>query len=250
MKNVEIDKLDAIFIAKHILGKLKISFSEVAEKDIYNCEAEDIKNVLSKIEKMEDTWSYNTKDKSHTFGRKINNEKIKLWSVPSKSAKVLEVMVAFLGSKTILEIGTSAGYSTLHLSAGTKINNGKVYTIELLKTKIDLAKENFKDAKVDNIELLEGEALKILKRWNYGKIDFVFLDADKKNYGKYLKLLLPLMKKNSIIVADNVNDYGYMMEDYLKNVTGTHLPGSKVDERVTSYYLAALDNGLMITKKL
>jgi len=250
MKNIEIEKLDAVFIAKHILKKLEIPFLEAAEKNIYNHETKDIKRVLSKIEKMENTWSYTSQDDTHTFGRKIASEKIKLWSIPSKSAKVLEALVAFLKSRTILEIGTSAGYSTLHLSAGAKINSGKVYTIELLKTKIELAKENFKDARVDNVELLEGEASKILKHWNNGKIDFVFLDADKENYGKYFKLLLPLMRKNSVIVADNVNDYGHMMEDYLKIVTGTHLPGSKVDKRVSSYYLAALDNGLIITKKI
>jgi hypothetical protein len=41
-----------------------------------------------------------------------------------------------------------------------------------------------------------------------------------------------------------------MMEDYLQKITWTHLPKSRVDKRVISYYLAALDNWLIITKKI
>ena len=127
---------------------------------------------------------------------------------------------------------------------------GRVVTIELLKEKADLARSFFEKSKLDNIELLESEASVVLKDWRLGNVDFVFLDADKENYGKYLNQLLPLMKSGAIIVADNVNDYGHLMEDYLQKVTGTHLPQSRADKRVRSYYLAALDNGLIVTKKL
>lgn len=58
------------------------------------------------------------------------------------------------------------------------------------------------------------------------------------------------MRVGGLIVADNINDYGHLMEDYLQKVTGTHLPKSHVDRRVRSFYLAALDNGLMVTKKI
>lgn len=129
-------------------------------------------------------------------------------------------------------------------------NEGKVYTIEILDEKIKLACENFSKSGLENIDLLQGEASEILKKWQKEKIDFVFLDADKENYGKYLDLLLPIMNVGGLIVADNINDYGHMMEDYLQKVNGTHLPKSRTDHRVKSYYLAALDNGLMITKKI
>ena len=98
--------------------------------------------------------------------------------------------------------------------------------------------------------MLHDEASKVLNNWQYGKIDLVFLDADKENYGKYLKQLIPLMSTGGIIIADNINDYGHLMQDYLQKVTGTHLPRSRCDERVISTYVAQLDNGLMITKKI
>lgn len=58
------------------------------------------------------------------------------------------------------------------------------------------------------------------------------------------------MSKNGLIVADNINDYGHMMQDYLQKVTGTHLPESRCDRRVISTYVAQLDNGIMVTKKI
>jgi predicted O-methyltransferase YrrM len=50
-------------------------------------------------------------------------------------------------------------------------------------------------------------------------VDFVFLDADKENYGKYFDLIMPILKVNGLIIADNINDYGHMMEDYLQKIT-------------------------------
>jgi predicted O-methyltransferase YrrM len=113
-----------------------------------------------------------------------------------------------------------------------------------------MARKNFLAANMENINLIEAEASEVLSSWTYGPIDFVFLDADKENYGKYLEQLVPLMPVGGIIVADNINDYGHMMEDYLQRVCGTHLPKTRTDHRVKSYYLAALDNGLLFTKKI
>ena len=250
MDSLNFEKIDAVYISKLILDKLGLEYEKKNENNLLSPKSKELSSAIENIESIENKWGVSVADEAHTFGRKELNEVIKLWSVPKKSAEVLENLVILTGAKNILEIGTSAGYSTLHLASGAKFNNGTVYTIELLKEKIDLAKANFLKSDLGNITLLEGEALKILENWNYGEIDFVFLDADKENYGKYLDLLLPKMKLGSLVVADNINDYGHMMEDYLQRVTGTHLPKSRIDRRVSSYYLAALDNGLMITKKI
>ncbi len=250
MDLLNFEKIDSVYITKLILDKLDFHYEKNNENNLFFSKSSELSSVIKDIESIENKWEINVTNQKHTFGRKELNEIVKLWSVPKKSAEVLENLVILTGAKNILEIGTSAGYSTLHLASGARFNNGNVYTIELLKEKIDLAKANFQKSSLGNIKLLEGEASKILQNWNYGEIDFVFLDADKENYGKYLDLLLPKMKLGSLIVADNINDYGHMMEDYLQRVTGTHLPKSRTDHRVRSYYLAALDNGLMITKKI
>lgn len=248
MTEKEFNQTEAIFIAKQILNKLNISYDE--NNFLADSENPDLEQAISYVEKIEARWQLREKDDSHSFGRKNINEIIRLWSVPKKSALVLKYLVKLTNAKNILEVGTSAGYAVLHLSQGAIKNNGKIFTIELNPEKIKLAKDVFIQAKVNNITLLEGEASKIITGWNKGLLDFVFLDADKENYGKYFEQLIPLMKIGGIIIADNVNDYGHMMLDYLQKVSGTHLPESRCDKRVTSYYLAALDNGLMITKKI
>lgn len=244
-----IEKIDAAAIAEHILDRLSYRYRPLATSKLFPRDRIRERTIV-KIEELEKSWQLKLKDQRFTYGRKHRGEPIRLWSIPSKSALVLQALVALTKAKTIVEIGTSAGYAALHLSAGARANRGTVYTIELLKEKISLAKRYFRDAEATNIKLLRADARRILKGWRFGKIDFVFLDADKENYGAYLDLLLPRMKKDGLIVADNVNDYGHMMQDYLQRVTGTHFAGSRVDKRVTSYYLAALDNGLIITKKL
>ena len=237
---------EAQFIARLILGRLEIN-----EKSDHTLSVPDrYQSVIQKIESLEDIWKLDVDNKEHSFGRKKEGETIGLWSVPKMSAMVLGELVVKTGAKTILEVGTSAGYSTLFLSAGARQTGGKVFTIEILKEKIELAKNHFHQANADNITLIEDEASSVLSHWQNDKIDFVFLDADKENYGKYLDLLIPLMNIGGIIVADNINDYGHFMEDYLQKVSGTHLPESRCDRRVKSTYIAQLDNGLMITKKI
>jgi len=247
MTTEEFNKSEAKFIANLILERL--DFSDVEINSFVNI-PEKYLEVIRSIEDIEKTRFLEISNQSHTFWRKEKNEKIWLWSVPKMSAMVMAELVSTTRSKIILEIGTSAWYSTLFLSAWALTTWWKVYTIELLKEKIDLAKNNFHKANTKNIELIEKEASKALLEWSRDEIDFVFLDADKENYGKYLDILLPKMKIWWIIVADNINDYWHMMENYLQRVSWTHLPKSRCDSRVKSTYIAQLDNWLMITKKI
>jgi predicted O-methyltransferase YrrM len=179
------------------------------------------------------------------------NNSLNLLSVPRTTADVLGYLVLYSNSKNILELGTSAGYSTLHLAKAAKLNQGMVYTIDSSEKKCRIARQNFLKSGLDKrILLVEGDASDILNNWEYEKIDFIFLDADKERYGKYLEKLLPILNIGGLIVADNINDYGHLMEDFLQKVSGTHLPNSRCDQRVKSTYIAQLDNGLMVVKKI
>jgi caffeoyl-CoA O-methyltransferase len=246
----ELELKDTALITKLVLTRLEKTVPDEVVNTLFPEKTEALKNVIEQIASIEDSWEYASADKAHTYGRKHDGEIIKLWSVPAKSAQVLENLVILTGAKTILEIGTSAGYAALHLAQGASITGGTVHTIELLPEKVKLARQNFENAEAENINLIEAEASAVLKDWQFGPIDLVFLDADKENYGKYLEQLVPLMPIGGLIVADNINDYGHMMEDYLQKVCGTHLPKTRTDHLVKSYYLAALDNGLLFTKKI
>jgi caffeoyl-CoA O-methyltransferase len=246
----DIERKDTELLANLVLSRLGVEIEEKNTKKLFPKSTQALEESISSIASIEDTWEHTSADESHTYGRKHKGETIKLWSVPAKSAQVLENLVILTNAKTILEIGTSAGYAALHLSRGAGVTGGTVHTIELLPEKAKLARENFAHAGATNISLIEAEASEVLKNWQHGPIDLVFLDADKENYGRYLDQLVPLMPIGGLIIADNINDYGHMMEDYLQKVCGTHLPKTRTDHRVNSYYLAALDNGLLFTKKV
>jgi caffeoyl-CoA O-methyltransferase len=219
---------EAMFIAKLILDRLNIN---IQNSDITINKSKYLQKTLNEIERLD--------------------KKQNLLSLPPMSANVLSYLLLYSNSKTILELGTSAGYSGLHLANASTYTGGLVQTIEQSDKKIQLAKNNFLESNLNNkITVIESKISKTLNNWNYEKIDFVFLDADKENYGIYLDKLLPIMNFGGIIVADNINDYGHLMEDFLQKVSGTHLLNSRCDKRVRSTYLAQLDNGLMIIKKI
>ena len=243
--NLEIGLIKKLL--RTVLEKLQVSFSENEIENLSVHFSENTEKTLEEIEKDEgEVYFEHTADKKE-FGQKHIGEQIKFWSLPKDSAVLLAYFVAFAQSKEIVEIGTSVGYSTIHLACGVMKNFGSIQTIENFQEKIKLAKENFRKADIKNVKLFEGNARDILG--NIKNIDFVFLDADKENYVKYYEQIIPKLKVGGYIVADNIFDYGHMMTDFLQKVLGTKLPGSTSDPRVISYTLP-IDNGLLFIRKI
>lgn len=136
------------------------------------------------------------------------------FNIPAETGKFFYNLVLISKSKNILEIGTSNGYSTIWLAEAAKQNKGRVLTIEISENKIKMAKENFNRAKLKNIKIIQGDAIKEIPKLKE-KFDFMFIDAIKSDYIKYLKLNEKNLKKNSIIVADNAIIFKDKMQDYL-----------------------------------
>ena len=115
------------------------------------------------------------------------------------------VLLKAIRARRILEVGTSAGFSTLWFAdAIGKNHNTKIITIEMNPQKVEWALKNFKQAGFDKmIEIKQGLALDLLHNLK-GKFDFVFLDADKENIIRYFELVLPLVRIGGIIAADNM----------------------------------------------
>ncbi|MCP4703241.1 MAG: O-methyltransferase [candidate division Zixibacteria bacterium] len=142
-------------------------------------------------------------------------ERIKrLRQIPSETGKFLAIMASMAPSERIIEIGTSAGYSTLWLTLAAKLKNQKVITFELLKEKIVLAKETFRLADVEGtIELIEGDARNLLE--NYSDISFCFLDAEKEDYNNYYDIIIPKLVAGGLLIADNVISHKEALEPFI-----------------------------------
>ena len=115
------------------------------------------------------------------------------------------VLLKAIKARRILEVGTSAGFSTLWFAdAMGKNHRTRIITIEMNPQKVERALKNFKEAGVDKmIEIKQGIALDLLRKLK-GKFDFVFLDADKENIIRYFDIVLPMVRIGGIIAADNM----------------------------------------------
>ena len=103
------------------------------------------------------------------------------------------------------------GFSALLMSEYGP-ENCRITTIEKYEKRIPLAKENFKRAgKEDQIVLLEGDAVEILKKLD-GPYDFIFMDAAKGQYIHFLPDILDLMPIGGLLISDNVLQDGDVLE--------------------------------------
>lgn len=147
-------------------------------------------------------------DELEVIGRKRDG----YWNISPDTGEFFHILVLISKAKNILEVGTSNGYSTIWLGEAVKQNNGKITTIEIAEHKVKMALKNFKRAKLGNIKIVHGDAMKEIPKLK-GKFDFLFLDAIKEDYIDYFKLAYAKLAKNAVVVADNA----IMFERYMKN---------------------------------
>ena len=155
-------------------------------------------------------------------------------------------------AEKILEIGTFTGYSALCLAKGLK-TGGILHTIELRKEDAAAAKSYFDQSIYkDNIILHVGDAKQIIpdlkEEW-----DIVFIDADKTGYIDYYELVLPSVKQNGFIIADNVLFHGQVLEQTVSGKSAKAIDAFnahvKSDTRVAQVLLTVRD-GLLLIQKL
>jgi caffeoyl-CoA O-methyltransferase len=121
--------------------------------------------------------------------------------------RFLSMISHMLAPKLIVELGTFTGYAALCLAEGMA-PNGKLITIEANEEIKPIAQQFFdRSPWAQQIDMRIGQAEHLIPPIE-GEIDLAFIDADKKSYKLYLDLLLPKMRKNGIILADNVLWYG------------------------------------------
>lgn len=145
----------------------------------------------------------------------------KYWNISRETGLFLNQIVRDRKYKTALEIGTSIGYSALHLAEALSQNKGRLYTIEShFKDRYQLAQNTFEKAAklgLKNITLILGHAPQAIPKMPK-KFDFAFFDATKNEHLSYFKALSPRIKKGGMIVTDNILSHKKEFTAYLKHV--------------------------------
>jgi predicted O-methyltransferase YrrM len=129
--------------------------------------------------------------------------------------KFLELLVRITGARSVLEIGTLGGYSTLWLARALP-QGGQVVTLELEPRHAEIARANLQNAGMaDRVDVCVGRAADLLRALVAGNtvpFDLIFIDADKASYPEYLDWSLKLSRPGTVIVADNVVRDGRVIE--------------------------------------
>lgn len=129
--------------------------------------------------------------------------------------KILEMISCMIQPRRVLEIGTFTGYSALCLAKGLT-TDGQLHTIELREDDSQLARSYFeRSAFSTQIISHTGNAVDVLAELNE-EWDLVFIDADKPRYIEYFNLVLPRLRKNGFILADNIFFHGQVLKSEIK----------------------------------
>lgn len=148
----------------------------------------------------------------------------RLRQIPPETGKFLSLLASSAPRGKFIEIGTSAGYSTLWIALACKLRGNLVTTFEILEEKVKLAKETFVETDMGQfIDLIIGDARDYLK--DYANIAFCFLDAEKEIYEECYDLVIPNMVEGGFLIADNaINHY-----ETLKPIIDKALADHRVD---------------------
>jgi predicted O-methyltransferase YrrM len=166
--------------------------------------------------------------------------------------KVLEMLSCMIRPRRILEIGTFTGYSALCLAKGLT-EDGQLHTIEIREEEAVKAREFFSQSPYKSKIILHvGSALDIVASldevW-----DLVFIDADKPSYVQYFNLVLPKVRKNGFIFADNIFFHGQVLEQEVKgkNAIGIRAFNEHIQQRTDiEKVILTLRDGLFLIRKL
>lgn len=124
--------------------------------------------------------------------------------ISALEGRILALLARSVDARRVLEVGTLGGYSALWLLSLLE-GPARLVTVEKDPDAAELAREAFRRAEVDDrIDLREGDGHEVLRRLpGSPPFDFVFVDADKAGYPRYLGAAASLMRPGGILAADN-----------------------------------------------
>lgn len=157
---------------------------------------------------------------------KLEKTKNEFWNLDRECANFLNSLIKIKNAKNVLEIGTSNGYSGIWILKALKETKGKLTTIEYWEKRQSTARKNFAlcaprvevEAKIGSAVIVLEDLLDEINQNKREKFDFVFIDANKREYIEYFSLVDKMITDNAVILADNILTHYQKVEDYVNNL--------------------------------
>jgi predicted O-methyltransferase YrrM len=163
-------------------------------------------------------------------------------AVSAEDGRFLRVMIATSGAKRALEIGGAFGYSAIWMGLALRDTGGHLTSIEYDPARAKLAADNIRKAGLaDIVTVIPGDAFAEIPKLP-GTFDFVFLDAWKRDYKRFLDLVLPRLQTRGLFLAHNVVNKRAEMRDFLDAIDR--------DPRLATSIVAPSGEGVSISVKL
>ena len=180
---------------------------------------------------------------------------IKKMQIAVSQCHFLELIIKLIKAKKILEIGTFTGLSALSMALGLP-EDGYLITLDKNKDTCKISSDFFKKANLDKkIKIITKPALESLEelKKEHFAFDIIFIDADKYNYINYYDRAVYLVKKDGLIITDNVLWHGEVVDknknDKLTNAIRDFNKYVKNDQK-TEQVIIPLGDGMSVCRKL
>lgn len=134
--------------------------------------------------------------------------------ISPEQGKFLQFFLKSINAKYVLEVGSLAGYSAITMARALP-EDGKLIALEIHPKNAEFIRQKAKEAGLDHIiEVINADAQKYLRDNTFDfELDFVFIDADKKGYIKYLNYTTPMLRTGGIVCADNSLAFGLLTQE-------------------------------------
>ena len=178
---------------------------------------------MSEIKKVNETCFDET---TENILHELEKTRTDFWNLDRQSANFLNTLIKINNSKNVLEIGTSNGYSGIWILKALEETKGKLTTIEFWEKRQSVARKNFAiccpnvstEPKIGSAIVILEDILDEIKSNKREKFDFVFIDANKKEYISYFNLIDEMLVDGGVILADNILSHYEKVEDYVENL--------------------------------
>lgn len=164
-----------------------------------------------------------------------------LLAVSEEDGRFLRVMVTSSNAKSALEIGGANGYSAIWIGLGLRQTRGHLTSIEYDPARAKTAADNIRKAGLsDVVTVVSGDAFQAIPKLQ-GEFDFVFLDAWKRDYKRFLEMVFPRLHPGGLFLAHNVVNKKNEMTDFLTAV--------QADPRMFTSIVTPSGEGMSVTAK-